>query len=227
MALVNIILNEEEFSLDISDDIAILFLKRLGVFDNNLQYKSNTPKELNEIKSTKSKVEKSTKSKGTLQSKAEEYGLERLRREYENGEKSLKEFLDIFGVKEATFRCFLSNNEIKRKSKNNKETKAVNKQSSKDRKQTDKKISANNVIVFKQGRKSSNRPVNVINAHVKTEMKHLEKTVKVESGTCLRCGYKDKIDGACDYSLITFKDRRGNKGMCNHFIDLEDLNDKY
>lgn len=217
MALVNIILKDEEISLDISDDIAILFLKRLGFFDNNKQYNNNIVDDIESKKTEQKsivKVKNKTKSKDTLQSKAERYGINKLKREYESGEKSLDYFLNLFEVKESTFRKLLHTNGIRK-------IKSVNVT------KVDKpKIDTNNVIVFKKTSKNkSKKDINVINAHINKEMKHLEKMVKVESGTCLKCAYKDKIDGACDYSLITLKDRRGNKGMCNHFIDVEDLND--
>lgn len=224
MALVNILLRGEEYSLDIGDDVAILFLKKLGVFDDNLRYKSEKAPEV--VKTTEVDNRKSKKSSGrlSLQEKAEMYGINKLKREYENGEKSVEYFLNHFGIKESTFRKLLHDNGIKKQSKQKIINTVKEKDTAVNNKAKTTKVSASSVVVFKQQASSKpKRRIGGINSTLKVERPSLERTVKIENGTCLRCAYKDKVDGACDYSLITLNDRRGSKGMCDHFIDLEDL----
>lgn len=55
------------------------------------------------------------------------------------------------------------------------------------------------------------------------EMKHLEKQIDVVSGSCFRCGYRDLDSNTCGYTILTGKSRRGGKGKCCHFVDVDKL----
>lgn len=60
-------------------------------------------------------------------------------------------------------------------------------------------------------------------ATLKCERKDLEVTKSVQCGECRQCGYMNREDGQCDYSIITYKTKRITKGVCSHFVDVKGL----
>lgn len=153
-------------------------------------------------KSTLTSPKKHTKP--TLNDKASEYGINKIREEYESRQKSMEDFCNIFGVKRVTMQKFLSEHGIKIKNrKHTSDTQNKNKETQVKKIDITKLSSAGTVL--------------------KRERKDLEQSVEIQSGTCLKCGYRDVVHGHCGYSILTLKDRHGKKSECNHFVDLGDI----
>ena len=141
----------------------------------------------------------------TLEDKVRNYGIDKLELEYTTGECSIDELAEKIGVKAASLRVFLSRNNIRKTRKRNidaveKDIATVSNESKADIKGEPKRA----ILSGKQ-------------------LEKFETEVEVKSGICLTCAYRNKGDGACDYTLKTGKGRRGGKNRCMHYVNLGEI----
>lgn len=208
MAYMTITLKGDEYTLELDDYKALEILKKLGVLESNKQIevynkskiKNNIKDNVyNSIDDTADNVIKdinknSKKTKRlTVNDKIDNYGIERIKSEMESGKKDIDYFSNIFSVTTQSIKRNFKERDIPLKKITKKEFRL-----------SELKLSNAGTILHK-------------------ERKDLEKEIEITNGTCLRCGYRDMKSGHCGYSVLTLKDRRGRKGSCNHFIDLEDI----
>lgn len=55
------------------------------------------------------------------------------------------------------------------------------------------------------------------------DMKSFETQIDIVSGSCFSCAYRDLDSNTCGYTILTGKSRRGGKGKCCHFVDVNKL----
>lgn len=141
----------------------------------------------------------------TLEDKVRNYGIDNLEFEYTTGACSIDELAEKIGVRAASLRVFLSHNNIRKTRKRNIDAVEKDIETASNESKADIKSEPKRAILSGK------------------QLEKFETEVEVKSGICLTCAYRNKGDGACDYTLKTGKGRRGGKNRCMHYVNLGEI----
>lgn len=154
-----------------------------------------------------------------IATKIKEVGLDNLMMQLINKEKTMDDVATEFGIKRSQLNTYFHNNYISVKEYKNRLDTKKKKEANKEKEEY---IKNNRDMTLEK--LNSKATVNMgMKTVAKGELSSYEENIEVKSGSCFPCAYRDLDSNTCGYTLLTGKSRRGGKGKCNHFVDVNKL----
>jgi len=170
---------------------------------------------------------KSNKHRGR-RSKADDYGLDRIKKEYIEDGLSIDELAERIGIKRRSLIKYLIKNNIHRYINSYvKDTESVPQETSITENKAVEEIKIDKVsdISTKKVKTTQSKAINIenINPAQRSMLASLEEKTDMLPKACRTCAYRNTTNNYCWYTMVTNKHTNDNGIECKHYIDIRKL----